>query len=180
MRLQEKEIMEILMRWRTRISAAVWVVIKDPHLAEDIFQNVVVKALTKNVAFENESALVSWAFVTGRREGLDHLRKRKRETLGLDSELLDLLDHDWVNESAGVSSPRLEALRECVGNLPPRSQNLLERRYFYGEACEAISKRLGIQLNAVYKRISRLHHSLRTCVDAKLGLDAATPESSTP
>ncbi len=49
------------MRWRTRISAAVWLNLRDVHAAEDIFQNVVLKAMTRDVVFDTESALLSWA-----------------------------------------------------------------------------------------------------------------------
>jgi hypothetical protein len=39
MPLSEKEILRFLMQSRERISAAAWLVVKDAHVAEDIFQN---------------------------------------------------------------------------------------------------------------------------------------------
>ncbi len=47
MPLSESLILQTLMRWRTRISAAVWLNLRDVHTAEDIFQNVVLKAMTR-------------------------------------------------------------------------------------------------------------------------------------
>ncbi|MCY2954625.1 MAG: hypothetical protein NTU53_22065 [Planctomycetota bacterium] len=38
--LYEQEILQMLMKWRTRVSAAAWVVVPDAHAAEDNFQNV--------------------------------------------------------------------------------------------------------------------------------------------
>ena len=56
MPLSEKEILRFLMQSRERISAAAWLVVKDAHVAEDIFQNTVLKAVTKDVSFEAEAA----------------------------------------------------------------------------------------------------------------------------
>ena len=44
------------MRWRTRLSAAAWLVVRDAHAAEDIFQNVAVKAMTREARFEAEGS----------------------------------------------------------------------------------------------------------------------------
>jgi hypothetical protein len=60
--LSESDILQTLMKWRTRVSAAAWIVLRDAHAAEDIFQNVPLKAMTREVSFETESALISWAF----------------------------------------------------------------------------------------------------------------------
>ena len=69
--LSEQDVLRLLMQSRDRISAAVWLVTRDTQVSEDIFQNVVVKALTREVSFEVEGAVLSWAFITARREGID-------------------------------------------------------------------------------------------------------------
>lgn len=92
MNLSEPEILQTLMKWRVRVSAAAWLVVRDHHAAEDIFQNVALKAMTREVSFETESALLSWAFITARREGIDWVRRHLRETLGLGEEILAFLE----------------------------------------------------------------------------------------
>ncbi len=64
--LAEHETLQVLMKSRTRLSAAAWVIVWDAHAAEDIFQNVALKAMTREVSFETERALISWAFITAR------------------------------------------------------------------------------------------------------------------
>ncbi len=39
MPLTEPTISRTLMKWRTRVSAAAWVVVQDTHAAKDIFQS---------------------------------------------------------------------------------------------------------------------------------------------
>ena len=73
MTISEQDILRTLMKSRNRIAAAAWVVVRDAHAAEDIYQNVALKALTKEVSFESEGAVLSWAFITARREGIDWL-----------------------------------------------------------------------------------------------------------
>ena len=114
MNLSEKDIIQVLMTWRTRICAAAWVIARDTHAAEDIFQNMSVKAITRNVTFETERSLLSWAFITVRHEGVEWLRCLKRETLGLDSEILDLLDQEWKNNAPFHSGTRIDALQDCL------------------------------------------------------------------
>jgi RNA polymerase sigma-70 factor (ECF subfamily) len=169
MNLNEQEILQSLMKWRTRVSAAAWVVVRDAHAAEDIFQNVALKAMTREVRFETESALLSWAFITARREGIDWLRRHQREALGLDAGILELLEHEWQAAPSHPSGAKIEALQECLASASESSRRLLKLRYFDGYSCEEVAEQMGIGLNAIYKRISRLHQSLKECMEGKLG-----------
>ena len=156
------------MKSRTRLSAAAWMVVRDTHMAEDIFQNVALKAMTRGVSFETESALLSWAFISARREGIDWLRRHQREALGLDEEILNLLDREWQAAPSLPSGAKIEALQECLASAPEGARRLLKLRYFDGCNCEEVAAQMGLGLNAVYKRISRLHESLRQCVEGRL------------
>lgn len=167
LKLTEPDILRCLMQARTRLSAAAWLVVRDCHGAEDIFQNVTLKAMDGRGTFESEAALLSWAFITARREAIDWMRRRQRETVGLAPEVLDLLDRDWQS-AIPVSNGRLEALRECVESLPEASRRLLRLRYHDGHSCEAVAEQIHAGLDAVYQRLSRLHRSLRQCVEGKL------------
>ena len=169
MTLSEHEVLQTLMQARVRISAAAWLMVRNTHTAEDIFQNVAVKALTRDLSFDGRSALLSWAFITARREGIDWLRRHRRETSSLDPEILELLEQEWQSEAVQPEGSRMDALRECLESLPAESRRLLRLRYFDGHNCEEVARSLGIGLNAIYKRVSRLHESLRLCIDGKLG-----------
>lgn len=172
MTLSELQILQVLMQARTRLSAAVWLVVRDAHAAEDLFQNVAVKAMTREVRFESEAALLSWAFITARREGLDWLRRHRRETVGIDADVLDLLEGEWQTTAAPASGARLDALSDCLAAAPEPARRLLRLRYFDGRSCEEVATAMGLGLDAVYKRLSRLHESLRQCVEGKLGRSA--------
>ena len=169
MNISEHDILQTLMKWRTRLSATAWVVVNDTHAAEDIFQNVALKAMTREVSFETESALMSWALITARREGIDWLRRHQREATCLDAEILELLEHEWLSKPSHPAGAKIEALQECLEAAPEASRRLLKLRYFHGYSCAEVAEQMGIGLNAIYKRISRLHESLKECVEGKLG-----------
>ena len=169
MQLTEAQILQCLMESRIRLSAAAWLVTRDAHAAEDVFQNMALKAITRKVVFENEGALMSWAYIVVRREGIDWLRRHQRIQLEFDDELFDLMSHEWTQKGNNVpAGGRLEALSHCLDGLPDKSRSLLNLRYFEGFNCSEIAAHIGIDLNAVYKRLSRLHLSLRQCVERKM------------
>ena len=168
MPLSEKEILRFLMQSRERISAAAWLVVKDAHVAEDIFQNTVLKAVTNDVSFEAEAALCSWAFITARRDSLNWCRKHGRESVGIDEDILTLIHQDWQNDHLNPKGNRFELLRDCMEELPRKSEKILRLRYFEGLSCGEIADSISITLDAVYKRISRIQNSLRKCVELKM------------
>ena len=167
MPLSEKEILRFLMQSRERISAAAWLVVKDAHVAEDIFQNTVLKAVTKDVNFDAEAALFSWAFITARRDSLNWIRKHRRESVGFDEDILTLIHQDWQNDHLNPKGNRFELLRDCMEELPQKSEKILRLRYFEGLSCGEIADSISITLDAVYKRLSRIQNSLRKCVELK-------------
>lgn len=167
MPLDHETILKHLFEARSRLSAAAWVIVRDTQAAEDLFQNVALKSLTKNVSFEHEGNLLSWATVSIKREAIDWLRKRKPETLGLDPEVLDLISAEWAAHPQ-PEGKRMEALRECLESVPEKSRKLLQLRYFEGHSCDEVSRLVGANLDAVYQRLSRLHRQLKQCVDERL------------
>lgn len=172
MPLDHETILKHLFEARQRLSAAAWLIVRDAQAIEDLFQNVALKSVTKNVSFEHEGALLSWAMVSIKREAIDWLRKRKPETLGLEPEVLDLISEEWTTHSHPEGS-RMEALRDCLASVPEKSRQLLHLRYFEGHSCDEVAHQVGASVDAVYQRLSRLHRALKDCVDQKLNTAAS-------
>jgi len=167
MSLDHESTLKHLFEARQRLSAAAWVIVRDAQVAEDLFQNVALKSVTKSVTFVHEGALLSWAMVSIRREAIDWLRKHKFETSGLDPEVLDLLIEEWT-KAPSPDGRRIEALRECLESVPEKSRQLLHLRYFEGHSCEETARQVGASVEAVYQRLSRLHRQLKQCMDERL------------
>ena len=163
--LPQNDIVRTLLGARARLSAGFYLVLRDVHLVEDVFQEVMVKALAQTDLFINEAQLLSWARAVGRNAGLNLVRKLSRVRVGLPNELLDLLEQE---AEAEAGSGREEALAHCVERLPAAARELLDLRYFHSLPCNEVAARTGIGVDAVYQKLSRLHLSLRTCVERQL------------
>jgi RNA polymerase sigma-70 factor (ECF subfamily) len=168
MSLTQEDIIRTLLAARTRLLAAAWVVVRDANASEDIFQNLTVKAIGGGAVFEREAALISWGFVTARHEALNWVRDRRNQALVLHGDVLDLLDAEWAKADPASGGERVAALQECVGKLPGDARRLVELRYYDGQSCGEVASALGLGLEAVYQRLSRLHRSLRQCIEQRL------------
>lgn len=167
MALSSEEIVKVLFAARSRISGAVWLVTRDAQSAEDIFQATSVKALGKQGAFESEGHLLSWAQVVARRAAIDWLRRRKPEAPLLDSDVLELMDAQ-AQAAAKPEGGRMDALRECLETVPTHGRRLLELRYFEGRSCGEVAQSVGAKLPAIYQRLSRLHRTLKECIERRM------------
>jgi RNA polymerase sigma-70 factor (ECF subfamily) len=168
MAMNQQQVVQTLLAARMRVSAAVWVIVRDAHAAEDIFQDVAVKALSADVQFDREPQLISWAQITARHQALNWLRSRKGHVLALDETVLELIEREWAPEAMRPEGERIEALRLCLEELPDQSRQILRLRYFEGYSCEEVSRAVGAGLDAVYQRLSRLHRALRECIQKRL------------
>lgn len=165
--LSQDELIRTLLAQRARISAGVWLVVRDVHLAEDVFQDVMVKALGADTAFTNESHLLSWSRVTARNIALNLMRKRGREVTTLSGDIMETLEGE-LQAQGGAVAARVEALQACVEALPADARALVDARYFEGRSCAEVAATLKMGLDATYQRLSRLHRALRDCVEDKL------------
>ena len=157
------------MSQRDRVSAAAWLVVRNAHTAEDIFQNVALKAMTKGVQFESGGALYVMG-VHHRPARRHRLATPPKECAGSASTKRSSSYWSRSGRMKRLARPvaRSQALRDCLEDLPAKSRDLLKRRYFDGHACEAVAEQLGARLDAIYKRLSRLHQALKKCIETKL------------
>jgi len=171
MKLDQESIVHTLFSARIRLQSAVMLVVRDSAAAEDIFQNVSVKALTRGAEFDTEGHLLSWAHVTARREAIDWLRREGRAALRVDDEVLNLIEAEGA-ELPIHGAARIDALRDCIEEAPEESRRMLELRYFDGRDCANVAKSLRLSVDAVYQRLSRLHRQLRHCIERRMNGDS--------
>lgn len=174
MPLDQTAVITTVMQWRHKLTAAAWLVVRDTHAADDIFQTVVLKALSSEAVFDAEAAVVSWSFVTCRNASIDWLRRRRKETAVLEADTIATLHDEWARDTLAPTDQRADALEDCLGEVPEQARLLVRLRYTDGLACGEVAARLGLNLDAVYKRLSRLHLTLRQCVEGKLAVEGAS------
>ena len=147
---------------------------RDFHAAEDVYQNLVVKALSADLVFENKPKLLFWCRTVIRTEAVDWMKKHGRELLLEDTRLFDLLDAEMFDELKETKNliAWSETLNDCLKKLSGESQKILLLRYEGERNCNEVATLMGISLDSVYKRLSRIHLKLRDCVNSKAGMSS--------
>ena len=79
-------------------------------------------------------------FFTARREDTDGLQWHGKESIGLDSKVLELLEQEWLSEVPNYGEELLDALRSCIENLSEESSQLLRSRHFENNSCDEVAK----------------------------------------
>jgi RNA polymerase sigma factor (sigma-70 family) len=166
--LETDTIVQVLLHERLRIAAAASAVVRDVHAADDVFQQVVLAALEHKTAFQDPEHVLAWALRAARCRAVDYARRRRLAFLPDD--VLDLLETGWAHAD---SSDAVEALHGCLDRLGAPARDLLQMKYDDGLTAAAIAARLRRSADAVYQNLSRIHRSLRACVERKLACPAA-------
>jgi RNA polymerase sigma-70 factor (ECF subfamily) len=157
---------------RHRLMAFIRGLVRDSHVAEDIFQEVWVRladAMQGDVDIENTPA---WCRGVARNLILHHWRDTKRAKVIADSELLDIVERSFVEQDARCEywHEREKALRDCLDELPEKSRRVLSLKYDSGLSAAAVAERLHKTAAAVMMLLSRLRRSLTECARKKLEL----------
>ncbi len=165
-RMQESDVVRVLLEARVRLTVPIWSIVRETQAVEDIFQEVVLRALRQCDTIQDENHLLAWSRTTAKNLAVDWLRQRGR------SQVMDggAMDRIWAisDEQSQALSDRQDALRLCLKKVPQRQREMLQLRYGEGLSCSEVAKRVGASLDAVYKRLSRTHRELRRCVEGTL------------
>ena len=162
----------ILLAGRMPLTAFFASVTRDFHLAEDVFQEICVKAVARAENFESAAHLMNWARRTGKNRAIDILRARDGRYIGLSEEMLALLADEWPDKSHADTMQ--QALDHCLSQITPNSRELLRLRYFEGRNCTDVASIMGRKIETVYQALARLHKTLGDCIRARLQTDSAS------
>ena len=145
---------------------------RDHHLAEDVFQDVCVKAVARAERFDSSTHLLNWARLTGKNRAIDILRSRDGRYIGLSDEMLALLAADWPDQSQ--TSAMQDALAHCITQITPNNRDLLRLRYFEHRNCADVAAIMGRKIETVYQALARLHKTLGDCIRRRLQAESAS------
>jgi RNA polymerase sigma-70 factor (ECF subfamily) len=134
---------------------------------DEVMQEATLVAWRKFGQYEEGSSFLAWAGAIARFESLKNLRKQSRDRLVFSDEVLELLAHEGVEDSAALERER-RALEDCLARLEPPQQELLRLSYEPGARLHEVAARAGKSVQAFYKTIQRLRQSLLECIERRL------------
>ncbi len=141
--------------------------------ADDLVQEVGVRALAAIGTFDGRSAFSTWLFAIGKHVAIDYIRRRlvrraQTRTLG-GGESGDDLPADPAPSPLAriVASERAAALEAALGRLPERHRRALIMRCVEGRTCAEIAEALGTTPNAASILIYRAKSELRELLEER-------------
>ena len=138
--------------------------VKDPHLAEDISQEVFLSLARKAPALHPDTPLAGWLFTTARLTSLESLRAKSRRTrheseAAMSQEPPEPPDPTW--------SLIAEDIDKAVADLPVTDRDALLLRYFTGKSNSEIAATLAISEEAAKKRVQRALDALQKLLTSR-------------
>ncbi|MFK7769829.1 MAG: sigma-70 family RNA polymerase sigma factor [Mariniblastus sp.] len=151
--------------------------VRDPHIAEDLVQEVLVKAFAAHGKFRHESSVRSWLFQILRNEISGFYRKKKKEkTTTSESqfledpvELRELLRPQVTNKEFASAVERdefWEMIQICFNKIPEHLlETFLYRLANPDEKIETLCEELDLNSSNFSVRLFRTRLMLRECVE---------------
>lgn len=147
----------------TRLRRFVGSRVNDPHAADDITQDVMLKVQTQLDAMPPEDKLPTWVFAIARNAVIDHYRARAVR------DHADIHDVEPVADSSGIEQQAaVRELTPCllrmVEQLPEPYREAMKLADFEGLSQQEIADRAGISLSGAKSRVQRARQQLREMI----------------
>lgn len=139
---------------------------------DDIAQETFVVAWQRMDTFEQDRDFGKWVRGIARNILRNESRKQSRRRRILSEKLTDLLSQgdDSADREEPWASPGLvQALRDCVGELPDRARSILSHRYGKDMNAAELASRFGVRHDAMRQFLVRVRQQLKGCVERKMG-----------
>lgn len=166
--LTKEEVTGLLLEERLSLTAFIASIVRNYHLAEDVYQDVCIKVIGDERVFESSAHLFNWARLAAKNRAIDLLRSRDGQYRGLDQHVLEELISIWPDRKTSRLQDSRQALELCLAELTANNQEILRLRYFEGRSGEEVAGRLGRKLTTIYQALTRIHRILGECVRARL------------
>lgn len=152
------------------VSAFVTSVVRDFTARDDVLQEVAVAVMESFDRYDPDRPFTAWALGIAQNQVRLYLRRRQRERLVFDDELIATLASAFEVTTPGQLRP-LDFLKECLGGLPGRARELCDLRYAQDLKPAAMAELVGMTANSVAKALQRIRDQLRACIEQKAALE---------
>lgn len=146
--------------------------VRDPHVAEDLFQEVWIQLVERIQAGGEIRDPHKWFRAVARNLILVQWRAIKGRKVLVDSRLVDLAEQAFSENEASDDEwvGRHHALAACVKALSKHSRRLLELRYFQDRSGFDVARRSKKSYESTLMALSRIRGALKRCIERRLHL----------
>jgi len=143
--------------------------VRDPHAAEDLFQELGVQVLSHARPPEQPDDFVRWCRGVARNLVLHHWRSAKRDKRAPCEALRTAVDQAFeeAHEETAYWTECRALLAECLEHLPTHSRTLLKDHYISGRTLAALAADEGRSEASVKMALLRIRQVLKACVQTR-------------
>jgi RNA polymerase sigma factor (sigma-70 family) len=152
--------LEILIaRHKKRVFSYIMMVVRDRHLAEDIFQDTFIKVIQtlKRGSYSDEGKFLPWVLRIAHNLVIDHFRRVKRMPLvdvGEDFDIFSVLTLRQGNvEDKIVKTQIRSGVRKAIEKLPQEQREVLIMRHYLDMSFKEIADTTNCSINTALGRM---------------------------
>lgn len=156
----------LVKKYQKWVHTLMWRKIGDFHIAEEITQDVFLKAYKKLPTLKPPYNFPGWLYVIATRRCIAWKRKKQLRTTSLDAmptaqiEELSYTEHDGRRAEATDLECQRAAVKRLLEKLPESERTVVTMHYLAEMPCEKISEFLGVSPNTIKSRLYRARKRL--------------------
>lgn len=168
---------ELLTRYERPVFSLVFRMVRDRETAEDLSQETFIKVLNNLDRYSPEFKFSSWLFKIANNLTIDHLRRRRVDTISIegapDAVTAESAKATSIAVVSGDESPLEElesrelgtAIERAIGKLRPEYRACIMLRHVEDKSYEEIAEIVKLPLGTVKTYIHRARHELRAALE---------------
>src|SRR6476620_6852860 len=168
---------ELLTRYERPVFSLVFRMVRDREMAEDLAQETFIKVLNNLDRYSPEFKFSSWLFKIANNLTIDHLRRRRLDTISIegapDAVTAESAKATSISVVAGDESPLAElesrelgqSIERAIARLRPEYRACIMLRHVEDKSYEEIAEIVKLPLGTVKTYIHRARHELRAALD---------------
>lgn len=170
---REEGLEELIRRHKSKIYTSIYMLVKDQHLAEDIFQDAFIKVINtlKSGKYNEEGKFLPWVMRIAHNLVIDHFRKEKRAPMVMTSEGFDIFEvlgmQDESIEERLVREQTHKDLRALIHLLPSDQKEVLLMRHYGDMSFKDIAEVTDVSINTALGRMRYALNNLRRMLQTK-------------
>lgn len=166
--------LEILVnRHKNRIYTYIFLLVKDQHLAEDIFQDTFVKVIKtlKGGKYNEEGKFLPWVMRIAHNLVIDHFRRSNKMPIADGGEDFDIFSTikmtDLNAEDVLIKNQIHKDVRKLINLLPDEQKEVVLLRHYAGLSFKEIADHTNVSINTALGRMRYALINLRKIIEQK-------------
>ncbi len=174
----QKAYASLMSRYKKSVYHMILKMIRNENDAEDLTIEAFAKAFKNLHKFNPDYTFSTWLFRIATNNCIDFIRKKKLETLSINSAYtddngenvsLDIMDSGLDPQETAIKNQKIEIMQIIVTQLPLKYQRLIKLRYFDELSYDEIAKELQSPLGTVKAQLHRAREILTEMMKDKKG-----------